>query len=70
VERNRAHALTPRQFGLPPKKFTYISCGAYHSFAIDVKGQMYARGLNNFGQTGIISGAGESGAFIEKPTVI
>jgi regulator of chromosome condensation len=70
VDRNRAQALTPCQFGLPKNKITYISCGAYHSFAIDVDGHVYAWGLSNFGQTGITNGAGESDAFIEKPTII
>ncbi|KUJ07352.1 RCC1/BLIP-II protein [Mollisia scopiformis] len=68
VHRTRFQALTPCRFGLP--QITYIAIGAYHSFAIDVKGQVYAWGLNNFGQTGIMIGAGEDDAFIEKPTVI
>jgi len=68
VDRTRFQALTPCRFGLP--QITYIACGAYHSFAIDAKGQVYAWGLNNFGQTGIVTGAGEDDAFIEKPAVV
>jgi regulator of chromosome condensation len=68
VHRTRFQALTPCRFGLP--QITYIACGAYHSFAIDAKGQVYSWGLNNFGQTGIVIGAGEDDAFIEKPTVV
>lgn len=68
MQRSRFQALTPCQFGLP--KISYIACGAFHSFAADTNGQIYAWGLNNFGQTGIIQGAGESNAFVEKPAIV
>jgi regulator of chromosome condensation len=70
VERNRAQALTPCQFGLPRNKIGHVSCGAYHSFAIDVKGRVYAWGLNNFGQTGIVTGAGENEATIGTSSIV
>ncbi|KAI9732112.1 MAG: hypothetical protein M1834_004208 [Cirrosporium novae-zelandiae] len=70
MDRTRAQALTPCQFGLPKNKITSVSCGVFHSFAIDIDGHVYAWGLNNFGQTGIAHGAGESGALIEKPTIV
>ena len=37
---------------------------------MDMKGQVYAWGLSNFGQTGIPQNAGESDAFVEKPTIV
>jgi regulator of chromosome condensation len=70
VERTRLAGLVPREFGLPKQKIKYISCGAYHSFAMTKDGKVYAWGLNNFGETGITEGAGEDNAVIFKPTVI
>jgi len=63
-------SLTPAPVYLSGKKIASISCGSYHSFAIDSKGQVYAWGLNNFGQTGINMGVGENGALIELPAVV
>jgi regulator of chromosome condensation len=52
------------------KKIKYIAAGAYHSFAIDTRDRVWAWGLNNFGQTGIASNAGEDGAIINAPTQV
>jgi regulator of chromosome condensation len=52
IERTRMLALKPQEFGLP-KGIKKISCGAYHSFAVDKDGKVYAWGLNNYGETGI-----------------
>jgi len=68
--RRRLNGLVPCQFGLPRNKITCISCGPFHSFAIDNEGNVYAWGLNNFGQTGVTTGAGESDAFIQRPTLV
>jgi regulator of chromosome condensation len=70
MENYRLNALTPTQFGLPKKRIKYISCGSYHSFAIDDRDKVYASGLSNFGQTGILDDAGEGNAVIQKPTVV
>ncbi|KAF4637492.1 hypothetical protein G7Y89_g603 [Cudoniella acicularis] len=70
VQRTRANALVPSQFGLPKRKIRDINCGAFHSFAIDDKDRVFAWGLNNFGQTGISNGAGDANAVIETPTVV
>ena len=70
VERTRGNALVPSQFGLHKREIKSIACGAYHSFAIDTDNQVYAWGLNNFGQTGIPTGAGEDHAIIETPTIV
>lgn len=73
VERNKAEGLFPREFGLPkgPKtRVTSISTGAYHSFAISKTGDIYAWGLNNFGETGIMDNAGQDDAVIVNPKVV
>jgi regulator of chromosome condensation len=70
MENYRLNALTPSQFGLPKKRIKHISCGAYHSFAIDDRDRVYAWGLSNFGQTGIPEDAGEGNAVIQKPIVV
>ncbi|RDL32604.1 RCC1 protein [Venustampulla echinocandica] len=68
VQRTRFQALTPCRFGL--SKISSVSCGAYHNFAINAKGQVFAWGLNNYGQTGIADGAGEGDACVMKPTLV
>lgn len=47
-----------------------IACGSYHSFALDQKGQVYAWGLNNFGQLNVEQGAGDTDATVLNATVI
>ncbi|MCJ1225258.1 hypothetical protein MMC12_001907 [Toensbergia leucococca] len=67
VQRTCMNGLVPREFGLPKGKMNhikYIACGAYHSFAIDTKGQVWSWGLNNYAETGIVDGAGEDGAMV------
>ncbi|KZF22712.1 RCC1/BLIP-II protein [Xylona heveae TC161] len=70
VERTRMNGLTPREFGLPKNKVKYVSCGAYHSFAIDKEGKVWTWGLNSFGETGVEEGAGENGAVVLAPRVV
>lgn len=70
ISGHRENYMVPSQFGLPKRKVTDISAGAYHSFAIDQAGKVYTWGLNNFGQAGISNGAGEANAVIETPTVV
>jgi regulator of chromosome condensation len=70
IERTRTNGLVPSQFGLPKGKITYVACGSFNSFAIDKDGKVYSWGLNNYGQTGVASGAGESDAFIDNPTIV
>ncbi|TGO64875.1 hypothetical protein BCON_0005g00730 [Botryotinia convoluta] len=60
-------ALTPTPV---LKKCKSIAGGAYHSFAINSKDQVLSWGLNNYGQTGIASNAGDDGAVINNPTVV
>ena len=73
VERTKTEALFPREFGLPKgakKAITSIQTGAYHSFAISKTGDIYAWGLNNFGETGIMDNAGQDDAVIMNPRIV
>ncbi|KAH8601814.1 regulator of chromosome condensation 1/beta-lactamase-inhibitor protein II [Bisporella sp. PMI_857] len=65
---NQCSCLYPCWLGLSQVKC--IACGTNHGFAVTEGGDVYAWGLNNFGQTGIIQGAGEDGAIIHTPTIV
>ncbi|KAJ6781403.1 hypothetical protein PWT90_02240 [Aphanocladium album] len=67
IERNKMSSLTPQGMGLPRGKIVKIACGAYHSFALDKDGKLWGWGLNNFGEIGVQSNAGEDDAVILKP---
>lgn len=67
IERNKMSSLIPQGVGLPRGKIAKIACGSYHSFAIDKDGHVYGWGLNNFGEIGIESNAGEDDAVILRP---
>ena len=69
TDRTKIDSLTP-QMGPPIRKIATIACGSYHSFAVDLKGRVYAWGLNNYGQTGIPTGAGDDMAVVTKPKVV
>lgn len=72
IERTKTEGLLPREFGLPkgPKKgITSIESGAYHNFAISKTGDVWAWGLNNFGETGIMDNAGQDDAVIMNPRI-
>lgn len=74
VERTQgASCLIPREFGLPKGVKTGIvkvGCGDNFSFAIDKLGNVYAWGLNNFGQLGMKDFAGEEDAYVLKPKIV
>ncbi|EWZ77410.1 hypothetical protein FOWG_18179 [Fusarium oxysporum f. sp. lycopersici MN25] len=67
IERHKMSCLIPRGVCLPRGRISKIACGSYHSFAIDTDGQVYGWGLNNFGQVGVESNAGEDDAVILRP---
>ena len=67
IERNKLSSLIPQGVGLPRGKIVKIACGSYHSFAIDKDGHVWGWGLNNFGEIGVQSNAGEDDAAILKP---
>jgi regulator of chromosome condensation len=71
--RNEEEGFIPRSVGLPkgPKNgIHHIACGQDHSFAISKNGTVYTWGINNFGETGIRQGAGESNAVVTTPTAV
>ncbi|KAF2457999.1 regulator of chromosome condensation 1/beta-lactamase-inhibitor protein II [Lineolata rhizophorae] len=70
VERTKVTGLTPRQFGLPRKQIVKVECGAYHSFAVDKKDNVYAWGLNNYAECGIATNAGEDDAAVLNPAKV
>lgn len=49
-ERHKINGTVPEKVGL--RKVVTIGAGAYHSFAVDDKGDVYGWGLNTMGQTG------------------
>lgn len=53
IERRKINGLTPERLSI--KHIVAIGAGAYHSFAIDKKGVVWAWGLNSLKQTGIDS---------------
>ncbi|KAH8179077.1 regulator of chromosome condensation (RCC1) repeat domain-containing protein [Sarocladium implicatum] len=70
IERNKMSSLVPQGLGLPRGKIVQIACGSYHSFAIDKEGSVWAWGLNNFGELGIESNAGEDDAVVLRPVKV
>ncbi|KAL9087089.1 MAG: hypothetical protein Q9159_003784 [Coniocarpon cinnabarinum] len=70
VERTRASCLIPRQLGVPKKSIVKVACGSFHGFAIDRNDNVWAWGLNNFGECGLEQDAGQSEATVGKPTKV
>jgi regulator of chromosome condensation len=71
IDRRRADALLPNRVPLPhTKKIASVFACSNHAFAIDVDGNTWAWGLNNFAQTGIDNGAGEDGGSVTAPTKV
>lgn len=69
LERHKMAALKPHQFGL--YNIRYIACGDYHSFAINTHGEVFAWGLNQYGQCGVSeSGELEDGSLLKQPTKV
>lgn len=67
----RASALRPG--GLPFRRgvqIAKVAAGSYHSFALTTDGEVYAWGLNNFGQLGVPDDAGVDGATVLQPTLV
>ena len=57
LERHPVNTLLPDSFGLK-KDFVVIGAGAFHSFAVQKSGKVYAWGLNAKGQTGFVNDIG------------
>lgn len=70
VDRRRKEALLPTIVGFRSKKIKIaaIFAGSNHAFALDQDKSVHAWGLNNYGQTGIPTSAGEGNSTITAPT--
>jgi regulator of chromosome condensation len=66
IERSRSNGLIPRPLALA--KIRLLGAGSYHSFAVNLAGDTFAWGLNQYGQCGI--GGGEDGTSITTPTLV
>ncbi|MBE3042294.1 hypothetical protein IMZ48_06885, partial [Candidatus Bathyarchaeota archaeon] len=55
VFRHRYESLTPHRVIFQKNKITAIFAGFCHNFAIDKSGRVFSWGLNNYGQTGVLS---------------
>lgn len=68
IERRKINGLTPERLAL--KNIVLVGTGAYHSFAVDKKGTVYAWGLNSCRQTGIADKDGGMESIIHTPTPV
>ena len=70
LERFIKNALIPTKVGVPNKMVT-VGCGSYHSFAVHQNGDVYAWGLNSFGETGVPADIAEGGeSDVHQPTIV
>ncbi|OLY85464.1 Protein pim1 [Smittium mucronatum] len=68
IERRKKAGLHPEKLSL--KRIVHIGSGAYHSFAITSKGELFSWGLNNFGQCGLNVASGGDEPVVEVPTEV
>ncbi|ORY73861.1 regulator of chromosome condensation 1/beta-lactamase-inhibitor protein II [Leucosporidium creatinivorum] len=68
IQRHRTHGLTPERLAL--KNIVLVGSGAYHSFAVNKDGEVYAWGLNSFHQTGVSDDDGGWEEIISTPTIV
>ncbi|KAF4468644.1 Regulator of chromosome condensation beta-lactamase-inhibitor II [Fusarium albosuccineum] len=69
LRRHQEH-LRPRPVEVCRNQAKYIASGEYHSFAIDRKDNVWAWGLNSFGEAGYAKGAGGDSAVLPYPMKI
>ncbi len=60
--------LTPDRINI--RDIKHIACGDYHSLAVDKKGQVWAWGLNSFGEAGYAKTAGSDEVLLPFPRKI
>ncbi|KAK2616220.1 hypothetical protein QQS21_000852 [Conoideocrella luteorostrata] len=68
--RYQSETLLPRQVRVCARPIKYIASGEYHSFAIDQKDNVWAWGLNSFGEAGYAKEAGGREAILPYPMKI
>ncbi|ATY64110.1 Ran exchange factor Prp20 [Cordyceps militaris] len=69
LRRHQEH-LKPRLVQVCRGRAKYIASGEYHSFAIDHKDNVWAWGLNSFGEAGYAKEAGGDSAVLPYPMMI
>ncbi|KLO19781.1 RCC1/BLIP-II protein [Schizopora paradoxa] len=71
MDRHKIHGTNPEKVTLKSRnrKATVVGAGAYSSFAVDDKGDVWAWGLNNMGQTGT-GYEGETETMVLQPTKV
>ncbi|QLI74725.1 Guanine nucleotide exchange factor SRM1 [Metarhizium brunneum] len=68
--RYQQETLLPRQVRVCTRPIKYIASGEYHSFAVDRKDNVWAWGLNSFGEAGYAKEAGGDEAILPYPMKI
>lgn len=67
MERRKTNGLVPERLAL--RNIVHIASGAYHSFALNDKNELFVWGCNNFKQTGLSEEyGGRAPDVIESPT--
>ncbi|KAI5459639.1 regulator of chromosome condensation 1/beta-lactamase-inhibitor protein II [Mariannaea sp. PMI_226] len=65
--RRRLECLVPTRVGVCRRDAKFIGSGEYHSFAIDNKDNVWAWGLNSFGEAGYAKAAGSDSVVLPYP---
>lgn len=68
--RYQQETLLPRQVRVCTRPIKYIASGEYHSFAVDRNDNVWAWGLNSFGEAGYAKEAGGDEAILPHPMKI
>lgn len=68
IERRKINGLAPERLAL--RNIVAIGAGAYHSFAVNKDGKVYAWGLNSLRQTGVSEDRGGEDDIIQVPTLV
>jgi len=63
-------ALIPQRVGVCRKNAKYIASGQYHSFAVDQRDNVWAWGLNSYGEAGYATDAGSDSIVLPQPMKI
>lgn len=70
MERRKLGCLTPSRVGICRGNAKFIASGEYHSFAIDQKDNVWAWGVNSFGEAGYVEAAGSDSALLPHPMMV
>ncbi|KAI5860381.1 regulator of chromosome condensation 1/beta-lactamase-inhibitor protein II [Durotheca rogersii] len=70
LPRRYLESFKPSRVGVCRNNAKFIASGEYHSFAIDRKDNVWAWGLNSFGEAGDAKGAGGNSILVPYPTKV